>query len=62
MPKGHSLLEPRIAALELKTKLLETELRASMARILVLEHPHSTLAAPQEYRPQFDHWPNPSQR
>ena len=62
MSKGRPPFEPRIAALELRTKLLETELKALLARILVLEHRQGVPAPPAPYEPQFDHWPNASGR
>ena len=59
MPKGRpSVYEPRIAALELKIKILDTELRALTNRVLALEHPQGIPAAREAYKPLFEHWPN----
>lgn len=55
MPKGRPPLEPRIAA-------LEKQLADALQRIIALETHRSIPTLTDAYRPNFDHWPNASQR
>lgn len=66
MPKGHSLLEPRITALEEYVSILQTQLSLAESRLAALEKlfaPMSTGTQPDQfvmkdrYQPIFERWP-----